>query len=305
MGNQQSAREMKFGLREDPFALAGTFGPGLRGTTPTQAFSNELTNYANAPLPQVPQNATLPQINQAITQVPGAVPMGGGFGMAQGGSLGPQGPDFSPPGYSVIVGEGALNGDEDVVTRLNDGTVLVTPLKGGAQTGATLPTPSSSFAGISGLYDNFGFQNYPRFHISPQGYNLRGATPQQFSQMGYRPSLIESGGNYYYNDPEGGLRMFRNQAFSKSGFDVRDALSVSPDQLSQFGPIGAVQRTPVAEIQNRGAYGPAGGPLLTPFNQILPNPFNIGAELRDAYQNDPIAWANYASAYANARGPGG
>src|SRR3990167_8010989 len=171
MGNQQSAREMKFGLRSDPFALAGAFGPGLRGTTPTQAFSAELGNYANAPLPSVPQNASLAQINQGIQQVQGlgAVPTGGGFGMAQGGSMGAAGPDFSPPGYSVIVGEGALNGDEEVVTRLNDGTVLVTPLKGGAATGATLPTPSGSFGGLSSLYSSLGFSDIPTFKSYGEG----------------------------------------------------------------------------------------------------------------------------------------
>ena len=219
------------------------------------------------------------------------------------------GPDFSPPGYSVIVGEGALNGDEEVVTRLNDGTVLVTPLKGGAQTGATLtpttPTAPSSFAPLSGLYGGFGFQNFPRYHISPTGYNLRGATAEQFGRLGYRPSLIESGGDYYYNE-NGVLKKFANRAFSGSGFNVADALSVAPGELGKYGTIGGVQRTPLPEISPaQGNFGPAGVPLISQYNQILPNPFYIGAELRDAALNDPVAWANYTSAYANARGPGG
>ena len=312
MANRQSAREMRFNLRGDDFALAGAFsGQGLRGTTPTQAFSGELENYANAPLPQVPQNATLPQINQGIQQVQGmgAIPTGGGFGMAEGGSMGPQGPDFSPPGYSVIVGEGALNGDEEVVTRLNDGTVLVTPLKGGAATGATLPTTptaTSSYPAISGLYESFGLQNFPRFARTREqiGYNVRNAGLGTLANMGYQPSLVSSGGRIYWKDPAGGLRPFEGRMFSRAGFNQRDILNVSPEQLATLGPIGPAYRTQ-PEISQRPAFGPAGVPLLTPFGQVLPNPFFIGAELRDAALNDPIAWSNYTSAYANARGPGG
>src|SRR3990167_8717056 len=37
MANQQSAREMKFQIREDDFALAGAYTGGLRGVTPAQA----------------------------------------------------------------------------------------------------------------------------------------------------------------------------------------------------------------------------------------------------------------------------
>src|SRR3990167_8996906 len=63
MGNQQSAREMKFGLRNDPFALAGAFSGGpIRGVNPVQAFGNELQNFANAPLPQPAADWQMPQI---------------------------------------------------------------------------------------------------------------------------------------------------------------------------------------------------------------------------------------------------
>ena len=118
--------------------------------------------------------------------------------MAQGGTMGSQGPDFSPPGYSVIVGEGALNGDEEVVTRLNDGTTLITPLKGGAATGATLPyDPSTSFSALRPLFEPFGFSDYgglPRFG-APATYERTGGGQNAAQRLGYRstPTYYEPG----------------------------------------------------------------------------------------------------------------
>ena len=328
MGNQQSAREMKFGLRNDSFALAGAFGAGLQGTTPVQAFSNQLGNYANAPLPQQTANMQLPQIEQAIKQVPGAVPMGGGFGippipqsggMAQGGSMTPSGPDFSPPGYSVIVGEGALNGDEEVVTMLKDGSVLVTPLKGGAATGATLPTASSSFGALSPMFGPLGFTSIPTYKSYGEGggYSINPAqtTVGQrgpidiMNRLGYQPSLVKQAGTtaIYYRDPTTGtLRHIANpNVFNQSGFSWNDVQILQPQDFARLGAIGPQLTSAPQQVNDRGAYGPANVPFLTPFGQVLANPFNIGAELQDAYLNDPIAWSNYVSSYANARGPAG
>jgi len=310
MGNQQSAREMRFGLRNDPFALAGTFSGGpMRGTTPVEAFGNQLQNFANQPLPQPGAAATMPQIEQGISQVQalGAPPVGGGFGMEQGGMMGAMGPDFSPPGYSVIVGEGALNGDEEVVTRLNDGTVLVTPLKGGAQFGATLgptsPTASSSFAALSPLYRSLGFSNVPT--AAPTGpnwgYSVSGGL-DALTKLGYRPSLVRQQGKpeVYYRDPTGALRHVANEdVFNRSGFNWNDVLNLSPEELGRYGPMGAALTAPPSDIgPGQGAFGPAGSPLLTPFGQLLPNPYNVAGPVRWA---DPIAAQNYASAYGSAR----
>ena len=320
MADQRSAKEMKFNLRNDSFALAGAFSAfGPRGVTPTQALGNELTNFANAPLPQVSQNATLPQINQATQQVQqlGAPPVGGGFGMAQGGSMGPQGPDFSPPGYSVIVGEGALNGDEEVVTRLNDGTVLVTPLKGGAATGATLPTAPSSYAAIEDLYRPFGFTNFPKYHVDPSrggiagGFSTRGTTPEQFSALGYQPTTVRNpttGGVYFLDRASGSLRPFSTAGFNRLGFDYGNVMNATPGQwasLTQGLTPGSVVSTLPEIGPDTGSFGPSSVPLFTTFGQMLPNPFYIGAELQDAALNDPVAWQNYVSVYANAKGPAG
>lgn len=306
MGNQQSAREMKFGLRNDSFALAGAFSGGpMRGTTPVQAFGNELQNFANQPLPQLGANATMPQIEQGIQQVQafGPPPTGGGFGMAQGGTIGAQGPDFSPPGYSVIVGEGALNGDEEVVTRLNDGTVLVTPLKGGAQTGATLPTPESSFAALSPLYRSLGFSNIPTFQSGPSGYTVSGGQ-NTLSRLGIQPRLIrdQATGGTGYLDPSGVLRGISNPAdFARFGFNWADVFNVSPEEYAAI-PRGS-QLTSMPDVSpGQGAFGPSSSPFLSPFGQLMPNPYNVAAPLRFA---GPIDWQNFASAYQNARGPGG
>ena len=314
MGNQQSAREMKFGLRTDPFALAGTFSGGaMRGTTPTQAFGNQLQNFAQAPLPQLGADAQMPQIEQGIQQVQamGAPPMGGGFGMEQGGTMGPMGPDFSPPGYSVIVGEGALNGDEEVVTRLNDGTVLVTPLKGGAQYGGTFgptePTSESSYAALSPLYRSLGLSNIPTFQRTPTGYSTSGGL-DALSRLGYQPSLVRTPeGGVLYRNPSGQYQPVTSDAFAQSQFRWGDVFNLTdPADIARVhspGVLGAPLTAPPSDIgPGQGAFGPAGTPFTSPFGQLLPNPYNVAGPIRWA---DPILASSYASAYGSAKNPWG
>ena len=314
MGNQQSAREMKFGLRTDPFALAGTFSGGaMRGTTPTQAFGNQLQNFAQAPLPQLGADAQMPQIEQGIQQVQalGAPPMGGGFGMEQGGTMGPMGPDFSPPGYSVIVGEGALNGDEEVVTRLNDGTVLVTPLKGGAQYGGTFgptePTSESSYAALSPLYRSLGLSNIPTFQRTPTGYSTSGGL-DALSRLGYQPSLVRTPeGGVLYRNPSGQYQPVTSDAFAQSQFRWGDVFNLTdPADIARVhspGVLGATLTAPPSDIgPGQGAFGPAGTPFTSPFGQLLPNPYNVAGPIRWA---DPILASSYASAYGSAKNPWG
>src|SRR3990170_3752058 len=298
MGNQQRAREMKFGLRGDEFALAGTYsGTAMRGTTPTQAFGNELQQFAGAPLPQLGPNAQMPQIEQGIQQVQamGPPPTGGGFGMA---------------------GEGALNGDEEVVTRLNDGTVLVTPLKGGAQYGATFPTTptaESSYAALSPLYSSLGFSNIPKFtDLGAEGYAVGGGL-NTLNRLGYRPNLVRdpASGQIFYRTPQNTLRRFEDMnAFNAGGFNLGDVVNLSPDEIRSIGPweagneagfITANTRLPDV-APGQGAFGPAGTPFVTPFRQVLPNPYNVAGQIRWA---DPIAAQNYASAYGYAQNPWG
>lgn len=349
MGNQQSAKEMLYGLRNDSFALAGAFGAGPQGVTPTQAFSNQLGNYANAPLPQPTANMQLPQIEQAIKQVPGAVPLGGGFGMAGGGTLpmastnpamGPsdvinmtRGQDgsygmepFSPQMGSTkvatLIGEGPNTriepGTEVAVTDKATGTTEIVPLQGGAATGATLPTASSSYGALSPMFGPLGFTSIPTFKsLGSGGYSINPAQTTQgtigpsdiMSRLGYQSSLVKPTGGtaIYYRDPSTGtLRHIANRSvFNQSGFNWNDVRQLSPQDFAAYGTIGPELTSAPQQVNDRGAYGPASIPFLTPFGQVLPNPFNIGAELQDAALNDPIAWSNYTSAYANARGPAG
>ena len=333
MGNQQSAKETKFAYRNDEFALAGTFSAqGPRGVTPVVAARNELQNYINQPIPTVGPNATLPQINQAITQVPGQVPVTGGFGMAGGGML-PMAPQGAPPmmpqapqmgttKVATLIGEGPNTiiepGTEVAITDKAQGTTEIIPLMGGAATGATLPqlpTAPSTYGAIEDLYRPFGFKNIPLYHNYGQnqgyagGYVMRGASPDQFSAMGYRPTLIQQAGTHgvYYRDPTSGtLRPFSTKAFEGSGFDYRNVQNVSPEQFKAMGPIGELVRDRLPDIgPDTGNYGPSTTPMFTPYNQLLPNPSYVSQELLDAYNSDPIAWQNYVSAYGSAVGPSG
>src|SRR3990167_5388785 len=312
MGNQQSAREMKFNVREDDFALAGAYTGGQRGVTPAQALGNELQNFATQPLPQVAPNAGLPQINQGIQQLQQMqVPQGGGFGMAEGGSMGPQGPDFSPPGSSVIVGEGALNGDEEVVTRLNDGTVLVTPLKGGAATGATLPTPESSFGALSPLYSNLGFSDIPTFKSYGEGggFSINPTMTQQgmrgpieiLNRLGIQPSLVKQAGDtkIYRRDPlTGQLQHIANpDVFARSGFNWNDVMTLQPNDFARYGTIGAPLTAPLPQVSGGQGYT-SSTPFTTPFGQLLPNVYNAIGALNFA---EPWMLPSFLSAYQNAR----
>jgi len=342
MGNQQSAKEMKFAYKNDPFALAGAFSAqGQRGVTPVVAARNELQNYINQPIPTVGPNASLPQINQAITQVPGQVPVAGGYGMAGGGTLPmmgqmpPQGmmppqmptqmggqPQMGTTKVATLIGEGPNTiiepGTEVAVTDKAQGTTEIIPLMGGAATGATLPalpTAQSTLGSIEDLYRPFGFKNIPLYHnYGPSkgysgGYVMRGSSPEQFSAMGYKPTLIQQAGTHgvYYRDPTSGtLRPFSTKAFEASGFDYGNVQNVSPEQFKSFGPIGELVRDRLPDIgPDTGNYGPSATPMFTPYNQLLPNPSYVSQELLDAYNSDPIAWQNYVSAYGSAVGPRG
>ena len=329
MGNQQSAKEMKFAYKNDPFALAGAFSSqGPRGTSPVVAARNELQNYINQPIPTVAPNATLPQINQAITQVPGQVPIAGGFGMAAGGMLPMMPPQMAPQGgqpqmgttkVATLIGEGPDTviepGTEVAVTDKAMGTTEIIPLMGGAATGATLPqlpTAQSSYGALEDLYRPFGFQNIPTYRRPASGsYYFRGVNPSQLSEMGYRPNLVrvEGSSQVYFRDPSGSLRPFRMtkgaNTFSGSGFGIGDVQTISAADFAGQG-IGSRITSNLPDIgADTGAFGPMTTPMFTTFGQLLPNPSYISQELIDAYNNDPLQWANYVSAYGNAVGPTG
>lgn len=133
---------------KDPFRLIASLQakPAGEGPTPYDALKTQVRSVAEQNIPQIGPNATVADLESAVTKMQAmntnvpAVPF---TGMATGGQIAPGGPSFGGQGYSVMVGDRKMNGDEEIATMRPDGSVIITPLVGRAADGAALPQNAS------------------------------------------------------------------------------------------------------------------------------------------------------------------
>lgn len=248
--SQSQARDTLANLQPDAFrfaAVAGGIAPF--GVTPQQGFTEQLQQFASAPVPTADPNASLPSIENAIQGLTGAnVPLSPQVFGAAGGARIPA----PAPGQSIAVKVGE-KGEE--VLRITAQGVEVIPLAGGMQEGGAIGFPfepipfdaNTAFPtlGRTGIFG--GFQGFPR------------ATTSGRSGVGPGPRLVRFGdsGTVFAIDPLTGqargissLDVFNRSGFSganveslgaaaKGGFQfgssLTEPLGFNPDVLSRLG----------------------------------------------------------------------
>jgi len=319
---QQSAREMTFQTRDDPFAFAQAQGAfPMIGGTPAQAFRGNLMGFANAPIPQMSINTPIPMMEQMLSQMGGLqMPIPSPYvGMAQGGVVGTQDDIFGVKplaGRKVthLVGDGAgiIPGITEAQT-IEFGpsgikSVEVTPLAGGAQAGMTV-NPEAMKAMLAPLFAD----------ISPGGYPMAGYGQRAswLGEFGYQPSFVRHGPRFYLRSPEGTYReiapSFVPGWLGQEGManvpPFESAVRLMSGELSRLGPVGPGLST--AELpgflkslsgpQSVGAFGPMSGLISEPTTGIMmPAPYQVAQELQRLRYENPTLFEGILSAYRNA-----
>jgi hypothetical protein len=270
----------------DPVGAAVHLGGGVqRGVTPAEAFRANEQQFANQPAPAYdPNTATTAELQaisagirdrlQEVPSFPGrtAIGMAGGGMMGGGGSPRGEGMHFGTSKTAVLVGEGEINGDEEVVVHdPATGTTEVIPLSGGAQGGATIYDPDTIRQALQRVYGNLGFTGSgPSITRGPLGnFSFNQSGPDTVRRLGYRPRLFRDTGtgSAYFRDDSGMLRYIASpDVFTKSGFDEKDLMNVSTGELGQFGQMGGALNAPPPLIEGnpRQAYPTPATPLFTP-----------------------------------------
>lgn len=273
----------------DPFRLiAAQHGraPGT-GMTPFDLFKGQLATTANQQIPQVNASSSADQIEAAVNTLIGAqqsqanqqpIPFAPA-GMAMGGVMRPVAmgglpPPAAPPppvqfggaGYGVMVGDGTINGDEEVMHMKPDGTVEVIPLIGGAAGGAVLPDPNLTV--LPELFSNL------RSDIT------RGAA-NEMAALGY---LTEpSGSPARFGEGWGGrlAPLTVEQGYLEAGMDPAQAKRISGMIGLLPNPRNLASRLKSVPLNDMGlvlsAYKMAGMPAAT-FNELLKSALLTGPE---------------------------
>lgn len=262
---QQQARQFLTSLQGvDPVRQSvGAQGGVLRGTTPAQAHMQNLTSLANAPLPQVSENAQIPEIDQTIQNLQNYqnLPVTPILGMAYGGTINATEPtaQIGSTKRAILVGEkGGFTGDEEVVVvdSANPGRTEVIPLMAGAASGGSFGLPqtaltyqqpdiSSIKSALAPIFAGQGFQgDVPSLTRGPFGYHWGVGGSDMMRRLGYEPRLIRdwSSGATYFRNPAGVLgRIPDMDAFNQwfGGKAGEEVFNVAPEEISSWGPIMA------------------------------------------------------------------
>lgn len=319
MQQQQSAREMKFQTREDPFAFAQAMSGGpMLGGTPAQAFRQNLSAFANAPIPGMSINTPIPEMEQILGQMGGMqMPMPGPYvGMAEGGIIDMEQRDgaFSmkpTQKRTVLVGDGGgiIPGVTEALT-IEEGpfgikSVEVTPLAGMAQGGMTV-NPEAMKALLAPLFADISPGGYPT-----ASYGQRASTLGRF---GYQPSLAQVGDAFYLRSPEGQYREISpyyitgHGAGSTTPTPESAVLMRNIEELQRLGPIGrglSTRELPdflsaFQRPQSVGPFGPMSSLISEPVSgAMMPAPYQVAQELTRLRYENPTAFEGIMSAYAN------
>lgn len=319
MQQQQSAREMKFQTREDPFQFAQAMQGGpMLGGTPAQAFRQNLSAFANAPIPGMSINTPIPEMERILGQMGGLqMPMPGPYvGMAGGGIIEMEqknGAFSIKPAteQTVLVGDGAgiIPGVTEALTvgtnERGAFSIKVTPIVGGAQGGMSV-NPEAMKALLAPLFADISPGGYPQ-----AGYGQRAGLLGQF---GYQPAMAQVGDAFYLRSPEGGYREISpyyitgHGAGSTTPTPESAVLMRNIEELQRLGPIGRGLST--AELpgflsgfqrpQSVGPFGPMSSLISEPVTgTMMPAPYQVAQELTRLRYENPTAFEGIMSAYAN------
>jgi hypothetical protein len=232
---------------KDPISAAILSRGGVRrgGLTPAEAFQAQNQAFVDAPLPQLNPNASTEELRGTIESVRArTAPEAPPIGFAMGGMAGPHGISFGTQKRAVMLGEGMMNGDEEVgIIEPGLGITEVIPLAGGAAEGANLD-PSTIGQALGQVYGDLGFSSAPKWTRGEYGFSVSPDTggAQGLGRLGYRPRLVRDTGTgrTYYRDETGSLRHIQGmEPFRQAGFRWEDVLNVAPQELGAFGPVGS------------------------------------------------------------------
>ena len=266
-------------IGQDP-VRGGILSSGLvqRGTTPNEAFIGRAENVAEQsrgrlgalepiPTPRLGEGiAGLEQQRDALMAL--LNPEGTGeleaslrppaIGLAHGGTFGEGGTGDALTvdgrtvarsggvGYGVLVGEGKIDGDEEVLHFDESGQLQeIIPLAGGAAHGADFDFDASTLKqALSPAFESLGFSSVPTdqpgigINITGDG---RALTLEDFRTFGVNPRLVRdpsTGGTFFVN-PEGTLQQIGSpREFSEFGFAWGDVVNLARSELEKLGPRG-------------------------------------------------------------------
>jgi hypothetical protein len=318
VASQSQARDTLANLQPDPFrfaAVAGGIAPF--GTTPQQGFTEQLQQFAGAPVPTADPNASLPSIESAIQGLTGAnVPLSPQVFGAAGGATIPA----PPPGQSVNVKVGE-RGEE--ILRITAQGVEVIPIMAAAQEGGFFPfepipfDESTLFPALatSGIFE--GFSNLPRGTFGSLGrFNLPSGTPTDdgflsrqgvLSRLGIAPSFISPTGSdrVFFVDPSGVRRNVSREAIRK----IDPNLIVNVGNVENFGPPGGTiggpgLRAMQAQVTDPSPFTKFSAPIIEPTTgTLLPAPFMVASQMNRLRLTNPTAFNLLLSAYEAAGVP--
>ena len=279
VGAQAQARDTLANLQPDPFrfaAVAGGIAPF--GVTPQQGFTEQLQQFASAPVPTADPNASLPSIESAIQGLTGAnVPLAPQiFGAADGIiEMRRDGDTFSmvpsPAVTARLVGEGKHGeglkaGTAEVMITSPQGTAIL-PLGKGMQEGGAIGFPfepldidfNTAFPTFArtGIFGSLGLDRIPTVNtrqIGGRSFRAPSLEEGSFGAAGQlnflerlgvsSPTLFRRQGEptVFFRDPRTGeAQPFTNRAaFEGSGFDFGNVQALGAPAFSQL-------------TQNRGA----------------------------------------------------
>lgn len=321
VSSQAQARDTLANLQPDPFrfaAVAGGIAPF--GTTPQQGFTEQLQQFAGAPVPTADPNASLPSIQSAIQGLTGAnVPLSpqvfGGqvSGLAGGGTV--------PAPFDVmtarLVGE---RGPEVMVTSPQGVTIL--PLSKGAQEGGFFPFKPIEFdresllpaLGTSGIFGSLGFNEIPRVPSVTPGVAQRiaGTSPVgplgSLNRLGILPRLIKftDSKTIFFRGDDGLLHPISDlETFREAGFRGGDVVLAGPtsrDPAKIGDPF--TSRDIGATVDQPSPFTKFSAPIIEPTTgTLLPAPFTVASELNRLRLTNPTAFNLLLSAYESAGVP--
>jgi hypothetical protein len=324
VGAQAQARDTLANLQPDAFkfaAVAGGVAPF--GVTPQQGFTEQLQQFAGAPVPTADPNASLPSIESAIQGLTGAnVPLppqtfGAPSGLAGGGTV--------PAPFNVmsarLVGEnpdGTVNKTTEVMITSPQG-VAILPLGKGAQEGGFFPFEPIEFdketllpaLGTSGIFGSLGFKQFPTASTVPsagQAITSPLSTLGTLSTLGVRPGLVRDSqtGIFSLVSPEGTRHIGTWEEARALGFNLDDAVRLAPNEIIQLGPrlSGALTTPPPVSTTQPSAFTKFSAPIIEPTTRtLLPAPFTVARQMNKLRLTSPFAFNLLLSAYEAAGVP--
>ena len=197
--------------------------------------------------------------------------------------------------------------------------VTILPLGKGAQEGGFFPFQPIEFdretllpaLGTSGIFGSLGFNQIPtassRFGPG-QVLDSPLSGLETLSSLGIRPSLVrDETGTFLQVTAEGIQHIGTAVQARAAGFDLNNAVNLSRNEISQFGPAlpGVLtSNQPTIPTEQPSAFTRFSAPIIEPTTgTLLPAPFTVARQMNKLRLTNPFAFNLLLSAYEAAGVP--